>query len=207
MNGNGLFITFEGIDGTGKTTQAAMLADRLHADGYDSIKTREPGGTAGAEKIRELLINVAESKWSNEVEILLLTAARHEHVEKKIVPALESGKIVVCDRYVDSTRVYQGHSDSGMRDCIDALHERIIGKSPDLTFILDLPPRIALERIGKRGPADAYLDSYGDRIDSLRQGFLDLAREFPNRCIVVDASLPAKKIAELIRVEAMKRMQ
>ena len=207
MDGKSLFITFEGIDGTGKTTQAAMLAERLRSEGFDCIKTREPGGTAGAEKIREILTNVKERRWSAEVEILLLTAARREHIDGKIGPALKSGKIVICDRYVDSTRVYQGLSNKMLRACIDSLHERMIGVSPDLTFLLDLSSRLALERIGERGVADDYFESYGDRIELLRQGFLDLARENRSRCHVVDASLPAKQIADFVYEEARKRIE
>ena len=207
MDGKSLLITFEGIDGTGKSTQAALLAERLQAEGFDCIKTREPGGTKGAEKIRDLLTSVKEWSWSVEVEILLLTAARRDHVDRKIVPALNSGKIVICDRFIDSTRVYQGNADKSVRACIDALHESMIGVSPDLTFILDLPSNLALERIGTRGIADEYFESFGNRIENLRQGFLELAKEFHDRCSVYNASLPAIEIAEQVYYEARRRIE
>ncbi|MDE0110767.1 MAG: dTMP kinase, partial [Albidovulum sp.] len=170
MDGKSLFITFEGIDGTGKSTQVAILAERLRAFGFACVETREPGGTVVAEKIRELLKSIRAIRWSAEVEILLLTAARRDHVDQIIVPALKSGKIVICDRYLDSTRIYQGLSDSKIRAVIEDIHERIIGISPDLTFILDLSPCLALERIRGRGIDDRYFESYGDKIELLRQG-------------------------------------
>ena len=133
----GMFITFEGIDGSGKSTQAKALSVSLKKIGIDSILTREPGGSAGAEIIRKLLVEGDPNKWSPETEMLLFTAARRDHLEKTIEPGLREGKIVISDRYVDSTRVYQGVTRGDLRQTVDKLHQLMIGKEPDLTFIID----------------------------------------------------------------------
>ena len=144
--GDGQFITFEGIDGSGKSTQARLLAERLRADGRDVVLTREPGGSPGAEEIRQLLLTGNPDRWSAETEILLFTAARRDHLEKTIRPALDRGAIVICDRFADSTRVYQGATRGELRGTVDRLHELMIGQDPDLTFVIDMDPRDALER-------------------------------------------------------------
>ena len=142
----GLFITFEGIDGSGKSTQARRLAAALEAAGHTVRLTREPGGSPGAELIRRLLVEGEPERWSAETEILLFTAARRDHLEVTIEPALSAGDIVVSDRFADSTRVYQGAARGDLRALVDRLHDMVIGREPDLTFVIDMDPGIALER-------------------------------------------------------------
>ena len=137
------FITFEGIDGSGKSTQSRRFADLLRAQGTDLIFTREPGGSAGAEEIRNLVLTGQTDRWSAETEILLFTAARRDHLEKTIKPALDAGTTVICDRFADSTRVYQGATRGDLRAKVDALHALMIGMEPDLTFIIDMDPAVA----------------------------------------------------------------
>ena len=134
----GRFITFEGIDGSGKSTQARLLSAFLKAKGIDVVLTREPGGSPGAEEIRRLLVEGAPDRWSAETEILLFTAARRDHLEKTIGPALERGATVISDRYADSTRVYQGAARGELRALVDTLHDAVIVREPDLTFVIDM---------------------------------------------------------------------
>jgi dTMP kinase len=147
---HGLFISFEGIDGSGKSTQTKLLKDRLP----DAVLTREPGGSAGAEEIRALLLTGDPDRWSAETEILLFTAARRDHLEKTIRPALAAGKTVICDRFADSTRVYQGATRGALRGAVDTLHDVMIGREPDLTFIIDMDPAVALSRGLARGSGE-----------------------------------------------------
>src|SRR6056297_1924034 len=140
------FITFEGIDGSGKSTQSRRFADHLRAKGEDVILTREPGGSPGAEEIRALLLTGDTDRWSPETEILLFTAARRDHLEKTIQPALAEAKTVISDRFADSTRVYQGATRGDLRGIVDSLHSLMIGREPDLTFIIDMDPEMALQR-------------------------------------------------------------
>ena len=188
---HGRLITFEGSDGAGKTTQLRALAAHLRADGREVIETREPGGAPGAEMIRALLVEGAPGRWSPETEILLFTAARRDHLERTIAPALERGDLVLCDRFVDSTRVYQGAVRADLRGMVDALHARAIGRDPDLTLILDLEPECALARGRARGSLEDRFEQFGlDFQIRLRAGFLALAAEFPGRCRVIDADGP-----------------
>ena len=150
----GLFITFEGCDGSGKSTQARRLAETLRGEGREVVLTREPGGSEGAEEIRGLILNGDADRWSAETEILLFTAARRDHVERVIRPALERGAIVICDRYVDSTRVYQGVARSDLRPVVDRLHEMMIGLEPDLTILVDIDPAESLRRGLNRAGAE-----------------------------------------------------
>lgn len=184
---SGLFITFEGIDGSGKSTQARLLAEHLKAAGRTVIRTREPGGSPGAEEIRRLVLEGDPDKWSAETEILLFTAARRDHMEKVIGPALERGEIVICDRFADSTRLYQGISRGDLRPVVDKLHDLMIGREPDLTIILDMDSEIGLARARARKGAEERFEDFGAGLQSqMRQGFLQIAREFPDRCVVVD---------------------
>ena len=130
----GRFISFEGIDGSGKSTQAKRLAAALEAQGLEVVLTREPGGSAGAEEIRALVLQGDPDRWSAETEILLFTAARRDHMERTILPALAAGKVVICDRFADSTRMYQGLSRGDLRALVDQLHDLMIGREPDLIF-------------------------------------------------------------------------
>ena len=147
MKKKGFFITFEGIDGSGKSTQIRKLAKFLEDNGYDIIITREPGGSVGGEEIRNLLLQGAVDRWSAETEILLFTAARRDHLERIILPALQGGKIVICDRFTDSTRMYQGMRGPKLRDLVDKLTKEVINCDPDLTIIIDIdnPPLVFLK--------------------------------------------------------------
>ena len=134
------FITLEGVDGSGKSTQAKLLKEALEAEGHSVLLTREPGGSPGAEEIRSLVLEGEPDRWSAETEILLFTAARRDHLERTILPALAVGTIVICDRFVDSTRVYQGLTRGDLRDVVDKLHALMIGREADLTLLFDMDP-------------------------------------------------------------------
>lgn len=190
------FISFEGIDGSGKSTQVRALAARLRAGGATVVETREPGGAAGAEAIRRLLVEGEPGRWSPETEILLFTAARRDHLERTIRPGLAAGATVLTDRFVDSTRVYQGLARGDLRAMVDDLHARAIALEPDLTLILDIDPDLALARGLARGGAEDRFERFGADFQArLRAGFLALAAEFPARCRVVPADGPPEAVA------------
>ncbi len=194
--GAGRFITFEGIDGSGKSTQVKRLADALRARGETVTLTREPGGSPGAEEIRRLVLTGDKGRWSPETEILLFTAARRDHLEKTIRPALDRGEIVICDRFADSTRIYQGVTRGDLRPLVDRIHDAVIGREPDLTVILDMDPAIALDRGLARGTDESRFESMGLEMQrTVRAAFLDLAQSFPARCRIVDASGVPDEIA------------
>ncbi|MGY6704651.1 dTMP kinase [Roseinatronobacter sp.] len=185
----GIFLTFEGIDGSGKSTQARALATALRADGHDVALTREPGGSTGAEAIRALLVEGDADRWSPETEILLFNAARRDHLEKTVLPALARGAVVISDRFADSTRVYQGAARASLRPMVDQLHELVIGMEPDLTFIIDMDAQTALERgLARNSGEDRFEDMGAAFQQTLRAGFLDLARMSPERVQVVDGA-------------------
>ncbi len=201
--GAGRFITFEGIDGVGKSTQLRLLAARLRSGGAEVVETREPGGAPGAEAIRELLVEGEPGRWSPEAEALLFTAARRDHLERTIRPALARGATVVCDRFADSTRVYQGAVRADLRGMVDALHALAIGIEPDLTIILDLDPALALGRGLARGGREDRFERFGEGFQlRLREGFLALAAEFPDRCRVVPATGDAEEVAARVAAVA-----
>ena len=190
------FITFEGIDGSGKSTQARRLAQWLGDQSHDVILTREPGGSQGAEEIRQLLLTGDPDRWSAETEILLFTAARRDHLEKTILPALAAGKTVVSDRFADSTRVYQGATRGDLRAKVDALHALMIGREPDLTFVIDMDPATALERgLARRSGEDRFEDFGLPFQETLRHGFLALARAEAQRCVLIDGNRTPDQIA------------
>jgi len=194
----GVFITFEGIDGSGKSTQARRLAATLGAR-----LTREPGGAPGAEDIRRLLVEGDAGRWSPETEILLFTAARRDHLEKTIRPALAAGRVIVSDRFADSTRVYQGVARAALRDTVDRLHALMIGLEPDLTFVIDADPAVALERGLARQSGEDRFESLGLAFQSkLRAGFLALARECPARVRVIDGGRPEDAVAAEVAEQA-----
>ena len=197
--GTGRFITFEGIDGSGKSSQARLLHAHLLADGQDAILTREPGGSPGAEEIRQLLLTGDPDRWSPETEILLFTAARRDHLEKTIRPALDAGKTVICDRFADSTRVYQGATRGDLRNNVDRLHDLMIGRDPDLTFIIDMDPATALDRGLARASGEDRFEEFGLGFqETLRHGFLALAKAHPNRCVLIDGNREPEAIASEI---------
>jgi dTMP kinase len=199
----GRFITFEGVDGSGKTTQIARFAERLRAEGRRVTVTREPGGSPGAEAIRALLVEGEPGRWSPETEILLFTAARRDHLERVVRPALSRGDVVLCDRFADSTRVYQGAVRGELRPLVDAIHRLAVGIEPDLTLILDLEPAEALRRFAARGEAETRFERFGPEFQvRLRHGFLALAGEFPERCRLVSAAGSPEAVADRIAFTA-----
>ena len=192
-------MTFEGGEGAGKSTQIRTLADSLLAGGRDVLVTREPGGSPGAEAVRHVVLSGAAEPFGPEMEAVLFAAARADHIDSTIRPALERGAIVLCDRFVDSSRVYQGATGGLDRSFMDALeHATVDDAMPDLTLILDIDPEEGLRRAGaRRGSAQA--DRFEKEALSLhrrrRKAFLEIARAEPGRCKVIDASRPAGKIA------------
>jgi dTMP kinase len=192
-----LFVTFEGIDGSGKSTQCRMLADTLRARGLDVVLTREPGGSDGAEEIRRLVLEGDPDRWSAETELLLFTAARRDHLERRILPALAAGQVVVCDRFADSTRMYQGLSRGDLRASVDQLHRLMIGHEPDLTILIDMDPAKGLARAkGRQGSEERFEDFGLDLQQRMRAGFLALAQEFANRFRVIDGDRPMDVVAQ-----------
>ena len=186
---SGFFLSFEGIDGCGKSTQSKLLAEHLRAAGHEVVLTREPGGSPGAEEIRRLLVEGDPDRWSAETEILLFTAARRDHLERTISPALDRGAIVVSDRFADSTRVYQGATRGDLRSLVDAMHSQMISREPDLTLVIDMDPNQALARGLARGSGEDRFEDFGAGFqEKLRAGFLDLASDFPKRVQVIDGN-------------------
>ncbi|MEX1234065.1 MAG: dTMP kinase [Roseovarius sp.] len=202
----GLFVSFEGIDGSGKSTQARMLHDYLRNEGRDAILTREPGGSPGAEEIRALVLNGATDRWSPETELLLFTAARRDHLERTVRPALAAGQIVICDRFADSTRMYQGLRGAGLRAQVDALHDLMIGQEPDLTILIDIDAGAGLARALARG-GEGRFEAFGaDMQARMRAGFLALAEEFADRFAVIDGAQAPESVAADVRAAVAERL-
>ncbi|QIE44865.1 dTMP kinase [Pseudohalocynthiibacter aestuariivivens] len=196
MSGQGLFVSFEGIDGSGKSTQARLLSDALKRAGQDVILTREPGGSPGAEEIRKLVLEGDPDRWSAETELLLFTAARRDHLERTIRPALAAGQVVICDRFADSTRMYQGLRSGDLRGLVDALHDLMIGQEPDLTLLIDMDPDAGLARALGRGGNEERFESFGGDLQRrMRQGFLDLATAAPDRIQIIDGMRDVDAVA------------
>jgi dTMP kinase len=190
------FITLEGVDGSGKSTQAKLLKEALEAEGHSVLLTREPGGSPGAEEIRSLVLEGEPDRWSAETEILLFTAARRDHLERTILPALAAGTIVICDRFVDSTRVYQGLTRGDLRDVVDKLHALMIGREADLTLLFDMDPKLGLARAKARQTTEERFEDMGLQMQlAMRQGFLALAKGAPERFAVIDAGRDIEAIA------------
>lgn len=200
----GLFITLEGGEGGGKSTQSRKLRERYEGLGREVVLTREPGGTPEAEKIRTLLVDRAGGDWSPVAECLLFFAARAMHVRDCIAPALAAGKVVICDRFTDSTRAYQGYAGDMDKTVIEQIKQAAIGPlEPDVTFILDLPAEVGLSRSGRRnaksgGTEDRFENKELAFHEALRQGFLDIAAKNPARCRVIDATQPIDAVFDAI---------
>jgi dTMP kinase len=205
-NENGLFVSFEGGEGAGKSTQIRRLEDALRRRGHDVLVTREPGGSIGAEAVRHVLLSGAAEDFGTRMEALLFAAARNDHVEEVIRPALKRGRIVLCDRFMDSSRVYQGVTGNLEPDFIEALQRIAVnGIVPDCTLILDIPASVGLERAHKRGAAtsagaepDRFEKEELETHEKRREAYLDIAANDPARCHVVNAMQPEEMIAEEI---------
>lgn len=190
----GRLITLEGGEGSGKSTQASNLVEHLRAQGIEAVLTREPGGVPFAERLRELILETRPA--SSTAEFLLFAAARCEHIAELIKPVIELGQWVVCDRYIDSTRVYQGELSSIPPELIQAVETHTVAPYfPDLTLILDLNPAIGRERAMMRGETNRYDQADAQVHETIRQGFLDIAAKEPDRCVVIDASESEVEIA------------
>lgn len=195
-----MFITFEGGEGCGKSTQVSLLAKALEDKGKDIITTREPGGTEGAEAIRKLLVTGSTNRWDGKTELLLHVAARNDHIHRLIRPALEEGKIVVSDRFSDSTMAYQGYGHGLDLSLIKQCHDLLLGgMQPDITFLLDIEPEKGIERTQKRsGDENRYEQMDKAFHTKVRQGFLAISEEYPDRVKVIDASWPINQIHQKI---------
>ena len=185
----GRFITLEGGEGAGKTTQALRLVEHLRALGIETIRTREPGGSPGAEAIRSLVVSGETEAWSPMTETLLMYAARSDHLERTIRPALEAGRWVVCDRFADSSRAYQGAGGGVPPQVIEAIDAAVVGADqPDLTLVFDLPVEVGLDRAFGRGLFETRFETKGLAFHQrLRDGFAEIARDHPERCVMIDA--------------------
>lgn len=204
----GFFISFEGGEGAGKSTQIRRLAERLRAAGHDVVVTREPGGSPGAEAIRELLVNGAADRWSPVTETLLMYAARRDHVERVIRPALAEGKVVLCDRFADSTRAYQGAGGDAPASLIASLEEHVLnGTVPVLTLILDLPAQVGLQRAEARGGAARFESKGLEFHERLRAGYLEIAGREPERCVVIDADAEIDAVTVAIADAVAQRLK
>jgi dTMP kinase len=205
----GAFITFEGGEGAGKSTQLRLLADHLARSGHDVVQTREPGGSPAAEEIRTLLVTGGADRWSPLAETLLFYAARVEHWREVIEPALASGKTVLCDRFTDSTVAYQAYAGGLPRASIEQLHALVLpGVAPDLTLILDMPVEAGLVRAAARNGSENRFEAKGAAFhEKLRNGFLDIARREPARCVVIDAQGTIDDVQSRIHDALRKRLK
>ena len=207
--GKGKFITFEGGEGTGKSTQVALLEVALRNIDIPVVITREPGGAPGAEEIRNLLVNGEVNRWTPLSEALLNYAARAEHLDKTVYPALDQNKWVISDRFADSTMAYQGYGHGVDHAALKALDDAVLGKfKPDLTIIFDLGLETGLSRAHARGEGEDRYERMGrDFHARIRQGFLDIAAIETERCCVIDASGPIDQVAAIIRELVSQRLQ
>ncbi len=201
MGKRGRFISFEGGEGVGKSTQIKLLAEYLEKQGIPHMVTREPGGSPGAEEIRTLLVTGAPGRWDVVSETLLLFAARQDLLNTVIRPALSTGEWVLCDRFVDSSYVYQGDARGMPKEQLDRLTEMVVGETmPDLTFVMDIDPSVALARTQERGHAENRFEQFPlDWHKKLASAFRALAENNQDRCCLIDASAPKDAVAEAIR--------
>ena len=206
----GRFITFEGGEGSGKSTHARLLADRLMAVGIEVVLTREPGGSPGAEIIRHILLSGIAKPLGAETEAILFAAARDDHVRATIRPALEAGKWVICDRYIDSTRVYQGALGKVDAKLIRSLERVTVGSAvPDLTFLLDVPAPVGLARAKHRrgkGATDRFEAESIEFHEALRKAYTALADKEPKRCVTIDGRAPREVVADRIWTTVEQRL-
>jgi len=206
----GRFITFEGGEGSGKSTQASLLADRLKAMAVGVVLTREPGGSPGAEAIRHVLLSGAAKPLGPEAEAMLFAAARDDHLQTKVRPALDRGRWVICDRFIDSTRVYQGALGEVDPRIIRGLERVTVGVTvPDLTFILDVPAEVGLERASRRRgkqKADRFETETLAFHSRLREAYRQIAAAEPDRCMLIDTQRPKEKVAEEIWTIVNRRL-
>jgi dTMP kinase len=203
----GRFITLEGGEGSGKSTQVARLTTALRAEGIDALATREPGGTEGAEFIRKLLVEGPTDRWQPLTEVLLHYAARREHVDKVIEPTLSAGRWVISDRFADSTMAYQGYAQGVGRTAVERIDRAVLGGfAPNLTILLDMPVARGLARARERGGADRY-ERMGEAFHAhLRDAFMDIARREPARCVVIDADADFETVAKRVRGAVRARL-
>lgn len=201
MKKTGYFITLEGGEGVGKSTQSRLLSERFRTQGFEVIETREPGGTLEAEKIRDLVLKTQGVNWDPLSEALMMVAARHEHCRKKIYPALEAGHVVICDRFSDSTLAYQGYAGGLNLQFLEKLLTLVIGAfKPDLTLLFDMPIEASFVRVKRRGrAADHFEGKAQDFHAKLREGFLDLAKKEPERIAIIDASASIEVVADEVK--------
>lgn len=207
MNISGKFISFEGCDGSGKSTQIKLFAEYLKSRGHEVVLTREPGGSTGAEEIRSLILNGEADRWSAETELLLFNAARRDHVERIIRPAMEAGSVVLCDRFADSTRVYQGVARADLRPLVDELHRMVIGIEPDITVLMDIDPDESLRRGLARQGAEERFEKMGNEFQrSIHAGFARLKDEYPDRVLLVDGSGDMEAVETRVRSAVFQRL-
>ncbi|MGC6520064.1 MAG: dTMP kinase [Candidatus Puniceispirillaceae bacterium] len=196
---SGYFVTFEGGEGSGKSTQIQRLVERISSEipGVEPVVSREPGGTVSAESIRDLLVKGAAERWRAATEAMLMSASRHEHVVHILRPALAAGKLVICDRYNDSTRVYQGLVGGVPREDIEALNRLACdGLVPDLTILLDMDVEVGLKRASSRAGDESRFESKGIEFhQKVRMAFLELAEEHNSRFVVIDAARSVDAVA------------
>lgn len=206
---SGRFITLEGGEGAGKSTQIARLADWLRARGREVVTTREPGGAPGAEMIRKILVEGPAERWDGVTEALLHFAARRDHLRVTVWPAVKRGAWVISDRFADSTRAYQGYGHGLDAAVLDRLHDVAVGSfRPDLTLVLDLPVEMGLARAGaRRGPETRYESLPRDFHERVRTGFLEIAHGEPGRCAVVDASRDVESVTAAIAAIVAERLE
>ena len=212
----GTFVTFEGVDGSGKSVQTGLLAEALRSRGYSVTASREPGGTPVAERVREILLDTGIENMAWSTEVLLYLASRAEHVARVLRPALERGELVICDRFLDSTLAYQAFGrdggDTSIGEALVAIRRAndlsTGGTGPELTFLLDLDPEEGLNRTSEAGRTPDRLEGEGIAfLERVRKGFLHLAVEEPDRIVVVDGSSAASEIAEEVLDFTLKHLQ
>lgn len=203
----GRFITFEGGEGAGKSTQMHRLADFLRARGLEIVQTREPGGSPGAEEIRALLVNGDGDRWTGLTEALLNFAARADHLARVIEPALKRGAWVLCDRFADSTMAYQGYAQGVGPETVRTLTDMVVGETrPDLTLILDLPVDVGLARATERGTGEDRYEKMGLAFhETLRQAFREIAENEPERCRLIDANADIDEVSKAVEAAVADR--